>query len=54
MMKIKIDMGLLSPIISLLSYKNETFCKMIAEVLIKAINSNEEIEDKNIVFTVII
>jgi hypothetical protein len=49
MMKSKIDMGLLHPIIALLSYKDEKYSMFIIEVLLKALNNIDEIEDKNIV-----
>jgi hypothetical protein len=42
-MKNKLDMGLLSPIIALLSYKDEKYSKFIIEVLLKAMNNNDEI-----------
>jgi ubiquitin carboxyl-terminal hydrolase 34 len=51
-MKSKLDMGLLSPIISLLSFKDEQYSKFILEVLLRALNSNDEIEDKSVVFNV--
>ena len=52
MMRNKIDRGLLAPIISLFSYKDEKYSKFIIEVLLKALNSTDEIEDKNLVFLV--
>ena len=54
MMRNKIDMGLLAPIITLFAFKDEKYSKFIIEVLLKALNSPDEIEDKNIVFQVII
>jgi len=54
MMKSKLDMRLLYPIISLLSFKDEKYSKFIAELLLKALNSTDEIEDKSLVLNVII
>ena len=53
-MKNKLDMGILAPIIERISYKNEEYSKMIAEILILGMNSSDEIEDKNIIFIVFI
>ena len=53
-MKSKLDMRLLYPIISLLSFKDEKYSKFIAELLLKALNSTDEIEDKSLVLNVII
>ena len=52
MMKCKLDMVLLAPTISLLSFKDEKYSKFIAEVLIRALNNIDEIEDKTIVLNV--
>jgi DNA-binding LacI/PurR family transcriptional regulator len=52
MMKNKLDIGLLAPIISSMAIDNEEYSKMIAEVLLKAMNSYDEVEDKSIVFSV--
>jgi hypothetical protein len=43
MMKNKLDVGLISPILSFMAYNNEKYSIMIAEVLLKGMNSNEEI-----------
>lgn len=53
-MKNKLDIGLLAPIISFMALENEDYSKMIAEVLLRAMNSYDEVEDKSIVFSVII
>jgi hypothetical protein len=53
MMKNKLDIGLLAPIIAFMAPDSEEFSKMIAEVLLKAMNSYDEVEDKSIVFAVI-
>ena len=45
-------MTLLAPIISLLAYKDEAYSKTMVDTLLKALNSNDEIEDKTIVFQV--
>lgn len=52
MMKNKLDSGLLAPIISFMTINNEEYSKMIAEVLLRAMNSCDEVEDKSIVFAV--
>jgi hypothetical protein len=39
MMKNKLDIGLLAPIIANMAKEDEEFSKMIAEVLLKAMNS---------------
>lgn len=51
-MKNKMDIAMLAPIISSMARSNENFSKMMAEVLLKAMNSNDEVEDKNVVFAV--
>ena len=43
MMKNKLDIQLLAPIIGFMACSNEKFSKMIAEVLLKGMNSNDEI-----------
>jgi hypothetical protein len=40
-MKNKLDAALLAPIISFMSLNNEKFSKLIAEVLLKGMNSND-------------
>ena len=52
MMKNKLDMGLLAPIIRLVCFNDGRMSRVLAEVLLKAMNSNEEIEDKTVVFAV--
>jgi len=49
-----LGMRVLYPIISLLSFKDEKYSKFIAELLLKALNSTDEIEDKSLVLNVII
>lgn len=41
MMKNKLDIGLLAPIISFMAVNNEKYSKMIAEVLLRGMNSND-------------
>ena len=41
MMRSKLDMRLLDPIIFLLSYGDEKYSKFIAELLLKALNSTD-------------
>jgi len=52
MMRLKIDQGLLSPIISFYAYENKVYSQFIAEILLKSMNSLNDIEDKNQVFNV--
>lgn len=41
MMKNKLDVQLLAPIIAVMGCNNEKYSKMIAEVLLKGMNSND-------------
>lgn len=43
MMKNKLDIGLLAPIISFMAINNEEYSEMIAEVMLKTMNSYDEV-----------